>query len=82
MDSAESDGGFGGLRSSVSGAAAAAAIGCLEAPTNGIYIVLGEINLLLANLKRNNSSGSGGGSTSSSNSKYHQHQYYHVGFAE
>ena len=29
----------------------------IEAPSNGIYIVLGEINLLLANLKRSNSGG-------------------------
>ena len=60
----------GGLRSGV---------GCLEAPTNGIYIVLGEINLLLANLKRNNLSGNSGNSSGSGmNSKYHQHHYYHV----
>ena len=55
-------------------------IGNLDAPNNGIYIVLGEINLLLANLKRNtNASGNSGSSSSNVASGGINSKYYHVG---
>jgi len=37
-----------------------------DTPSNGIYIILGEINLLLTNLKRFQKYGSGGGGGSGS----------------
>ncbi len=52
----------------------------LEAPNNGIYIVLGEINLLLANLKRNTNASGNSGSSSSGGSGGINSKYYHVGF--
>jgi brefeldin A-resistance guanine nucleotide exchange factor 1 len=53
----------------------------MDAPNNGIYIVLGEINLLLANLKRNSnlsSNNSNNSNSSGSNSKYQS--YYHENY--
>ena len=50
-----------------------------EAPNNGIYIVLGEINLLLANLKKANAAGNSNSSNDdrkrAGEGKYYD-QYY------
>ena len=53
----------------------------LEAPNNGIYIVLGEINLLLANLKRNTNASGNSGSSSSGGGGGINSKYYHVCFS-